>query len=107
MRDQRNQVLDPLDMPVLNMKQAARVWGWCKDTFKDRYRRYLSDRLPSIRTTRGLVFRAVDVFHAAYPEASETTVHLLAHNFIQQLYREREERRERQASSRKRRQGSA
>jgi len=70
------------DFPSITVSEAAAIFGWSLTTFKKRFDRIHHLTIQSQALTNSRRYSLVDVIASAYPGASETTVHILAQNFM-------------------------
>lgn len=84
------------DYPTATMTQAAVVFGWSRDRFRKSYNGGMYREIRHEDTSSGRKLLLTDVIRAAFPEASNHTIHVLAFDY---LLRQRAERKEKWGST--------
>ena len=91
-RARRTRERDITDYPLVTLTQAAVIFGWSRDQFRERFISVLHDGIRSVKTTSGMKLLLTDVLRSAFPEASNHTVHVLAFEYLLHLAKDRKEK---------------
>lgn len=81
---------DIVDLPLITDRQAAALFGWSQRKFKKKFDEVLHKEIATGKTSYSVGYLLTDVLRAAYPEANNTEIHLMA---IDVCYREAATRR--------------
>lgn len=76
---------DIVDLPLINVRQAAALFGWSHTKFKQKFDEVLHKEIATGKTSYSVGYLLTDVLRAAYPEANNTVIHLMA---VDVCYRE-------------------
>jgi len=77
------------DQPNISRKEAAVFFNVGIDIFFKRWESHHRFNIRHVKTTKGLRLSLTDVIEAAFPKATEQTVHMMAYTYLQDVHQRR------------------